>query len=125
MENNNATKRKKTDWCLRADKYSADPEYVCCIQTFCSVERRERGLVITEVADFMGETFKKAEAWITIRRNKSKFSIEEYPDYPLDSIPDYVLTSIKDWLDNTNWRTVKSKLSKHESVTVFTQYENA
>lgn len=125
MENNNATKRKKTDWCLQSDKYSADPEYVCCIKTFCSVERRERGLVITEVADFMGETFKKAAGRFIIRRNKSKFSIEAYPDYLLDSIPDYVFTAIKDWLAHTNWRTVKSKLSKHESVTVFTQYENA
>lgn len=116
MENNNATKRKKTEWYLRADKYSADPEYVCAIKTFCSIERRERGLIITDTGDFMRETFKKAEAWITIRRNKSKFSIEAYPDYPLDSIPDYVLTGIKEWLAHTNWRTVKSKLSKQDSI---------
>lgn len=124
MENNNSTRRKKTDWCLQADKYSADPEYVCSIKTFCSVTRRERGFIITEVGDFMAEVFKKAEAWLIIRRNKSKFSIEAAPDYPLDSIPDYVLTGIKEWLAHTNWRTVKSKLSKHESITVFTQYEN-
>ena len=124
MENNNATKRKKTEWYLRADKYSADPEYVCAIKTFCSIERRERGLIITDTGDFMRETFKQAEAWITIRRNKSKFSIEAYPDYPLDSIPDYVLTGIKEWLAHTNWRTVKSELSKQNFVTVFTQYEN-
>lgn len=124
MENNNSTKRKKTEWCLRADKYSADPEYVCAIKTFCSIERRARGFIITDTDDFMGEVFKKAEAWIIIRRNKSKFSIEAYPDYPLDSIPDYVLTGIKEWLAHTNWRTVKSKLSKQDFVTVFTQYEN-
>lgn len=124
MENNNSTKRKKTAWCLRADKYSADPEYVCSIKTFCSVERRERGFIITETGDFMGEVFKEAKLWIIIRRNKSKFSIEACPDCPLDSIPDYVLTGIKDWLEHTNWRTVKSKLSKQDSVTVFTQYEN-
>lgn len=116
MENNNSTKHKKIEWYLRADKYSADPEWVCCIKTFCSVERRERGFIITDTGDFMRETFKKAEAWITIRRNKSKFSIEAYPDYPLDSIPDYVLTGIKEWLAHTNWRTVKSKLSKQDSI---------